>query len=380
MSSGSLRNDSADCYSPLGTTCNPGEVSWGANASLVCCQGSDGHLMVSNPHHFGFDEWVATPQCGPSGTTNCGCFFKPPRPTNTSSCLVGHYKDACSSCAEHLECAQYYVGNTTTIATGGVSSTGAPARPSGPHGSARYTTVPLTFVSDANDEDFLIGHLESLARRSVATGTPFLGVVFFHGVHIPYVAAPEYRALYKSMISDATGRLMDENEMDYWGTVSQIDAAVGRVRGLLKELGIAQDTWVSLHADNGPEVSPANGQGTGTPFSNPGRTDGLRGRKRDLTEGGIREIGLVEYPRLITRNIHEPRFPIVTMVLLRLVWAWFRPHLLRFLAVHRPSHAPCDGLYLVRCGHHLRSLRCPCSSDACPCLQSDAVPDYVFRT
>ena len=307
-------------------------------------------------------------------------FFKPPRPTNTSSCLVGHYKDSCPSCAEHLECAQYYVGNTTTIATGGVSSTGAPARPSGPHGSARYTTVPLTFVSDANDEDFLIGHLESLARRSVATGTPFLGVVFFHGVHIPYVAAPEYRALYKSMISDATGRLMDENEMDYWGTVSQIDAAVGRVRGLLKELGIAQDTWVSLHADNGPEVSPANGQGTGTPFSNPGRTDGLRGRKRDLTEGGIREIGLVEYPRLITRNIHEPRFPIVTMVLLRLVWAWFRPHLLRFLAVHRPSHAPCDGLYLVRCGHHLRSLRYPCSSDACPCLQSDAVPDYVFRT
>jgi hypothetical protein len=39
-------------------------------------------------------------------------------------------------------------------------------------------------------------------------------------------------------------------------------------------------------------------QGTGTPFVNPGRTGGLRGRKRDCTEGGIREIGLVEAPWL----------------------------------------------------------------------------------
>ena len=75
---------------------------------------------------------------------------------------------------------------------------------------------------------------------------------------------------------------MDENEQDYWGSVTQLDNAVGRVRSLLKEHGRSERTWVSLNADNGPEVSPASGQGTGGSFINPGRTGGLRGRKRDL--------------------------------------------------------------------------------------------------
>ena len=51
----------------------------------------------------------------------------------------------------------------------------------------------------------------------------------------------------------------------------------------------------SLFSDNGPEVNPAGGQSTGN-FANPGRTGGLRGRKRDATEGGTREIGIIEYP------------------------------------------------------------------------------------
>ena len=35
-------------------------------------------------------------------------------------------------------------------------------------------------------------------------------------------------------ISDAA-RGMDENEQDYWGTIEQIDGAVGRVRSLLRQ-------------------------------------------------------------------------------------------------------------------------------------------------
>ena len=54
---------------------------------------------------------------------------------------------------------------------------------------------------------------------------------------------------------------MDENEQDYWGTITQIDAAVGRVRQLLVDHNVADRTWVSITADNGPEVNPAGGQG-----------------------------------------------------------------------------------------------------------------------
>lgn len=285
---GSLRNSTSDCYPATNITkphCLPGYVSYTNGNEAVCCQGNDGHLMISHPLHFGFDRFVATPQCAPSATTNCGCFFYP-HAHNDSQCIVGHYNKSCSTCDKHLECGQYYVGS--------VDGDGIPS------------IEALSTVSAADDEDFLISQLEKLIVDSLAEGKPFLGVVFFHGSHIPYVATPEHRAPYAEMG-------MDMNEQDYWGTITQIDAAVGRVRALLKHYKIDNNTWVSITADNGPEVSPANGQGTGTPFINPGRTDGLRGRKRDLTEGGIREIGLVEFPPEIKENRVEKRYPVVTM-------------------------------------------------------------------
>ena len=56
---------------------------------------------------------------------------------------------------------------------------------------------------------------------------------------------------------------------------------------------------------NGPEVNPAGGQSTGN-FENPGLTGGLRGRKRDATEGGTREIGQISSPFF---SFFPPIFP-----------------------------------------------------------------------
>ena len=90
---------------------------------------------------------------------------------------------------------------------------------------------------------------------------------------------------------------------------------------------------------NYTEVSPANGQGTNTPFVNPGRTGGLRGRKRDLTEGGIREIGIIEYPPLIKENRAEMHFPMVTYDYL--------PTVIELLNLTHPENVPIDGQSLV---------------------------------
>jgi len=112
------------------------------------------------------------------------------------------------------------------------------------------------------------------------------------------------RSLYTKAINPRTGVHFTPNEADYWGTISEIDAAVGRVRGLLSKHNVADNTWVSITADNGPEVNPAGGQSTGN-YENPGLTGGLRGRKRDATEGGTREIGLVEYPPAVKVTTHK---------------------------------------------------------------------------
>ncbi len=288
---GSLRDrgvGSPDCYrKPENTSCQLGYTERNGG----CCFGLDGTLDVSHPLNFGYDEFVATPACAASATTNCGCFFYP-HAHNDTPCDLGHYQQDAAA-PPYNECRQYYVGNATTTTT----TTTTP------------TIEPIHFVSGVDDEQWLVDHVASLVARAVAQQRPFLAVVAFHGVHIPYVATPAMRATYPGL---------SLNEQDYYGTITQIDAQVGRVRRLLREHGVENRTWVSIMSDNGPEVSPAGGQGTGS-FVNPGSTAGHRGRKRDVTEGGTRVIGLVEYPAAVPATPGgrvEAGFPISTMDIL----------------------------------------------------------------
>ena len=84
-----------------------------------CCFGIDAQTSLSHPLHFGFDEFVATPECAASATTNCGCFFWPSAHNNTP-CELGHYEHPFDDPtgtprswgkAPYLECMQYYAGN-----------------------------------------------------------------------------------------------------------------------------------------------------------------------------------------------------------------------------------------------------------------------------
>ena len=91
-------------------------------------------------------------------------------------------------------------------------------------------------------------------------------------------------------------------------------------------------------SQNGPEVNPAGGQSTGN-FENPGLTGGLRGRKRDATEGGTREIGLIEYPPAVKANRVEKQFPVITMDVMATV--------LDVLGMDSFEGRPLDGMSLL---------------------------------
>ncbi|MBP8260418.1 MAG: arylsulfatase [Verrucomicrobia bacterium] len=78
----------------------------------------------------------------------------------------------------------------------------------------------------------------------------------------------------------------------YAAQVTRLDRDVGQLLGLIKELGLDERTLVIVAGDNGSSFAP------GTPM---GRlfeqaSNGLRGFKRELYEGGLRQAAIARWP------------------------------------------------------------------------------------
>jgi len=117
-------------------------------------------------------------------------------------------------------------------------------------------------------------------RGAAQSQTPFLAVVWFHAPHMDIEAGPEYLAKYPDEPEDAR---------HYYGCITEMDEQIGRLRAELEQLSLAADTQIWFASDNGPEGVYGRDRFYGT-------TDGMRGRKRTLFEGGVRVPGLVVWP------------------------------------------------------------------------------------
>lgn len=311
---GSNTNDtsSASCYHASATngTCLPGYIPQKAPVDpSLCCDGRDATLVQRTPLDFGFNTVFATSQVAPSSTSNCGCLQTVPGAGE--GCNLGHYAASGHSPAwvPGLECDQTWW-----------------TRP----GDGVW--APYKNLTAVDDAEMLVDHLEAFVNGSVAAGKPFLAQVSFHQVHIPYISPPQFRSLYAQY---------NLNEQDYYGAITAMDAQVGRVRQILAAAGVADNTMIIFTADNGPEVDNSGGHET-TPFVNPGLTGGLTGRKRALTEGGIRVAGIVEAPFLVRGQgpLHLQAFAAATVDIL--------PTFMELINATnvRPSW-PLDGISLV---------------------------------
>ncbi len=297
-----------DCQPIAKEGCTQGYVVVGN----LCCDGRDAQVPVLRPTDVGFDVALATPQVSPSATANCGCVGTVPGAGR--GCELGHYAGAGHVPASQpwLECDQYF--NSTPGTT---------------------TMSSLQGVSPVDDAAFLVDHFLAFAQAAVQRKQPFFAQISFHQNHIPYVSPPAFRAQYAQY---------DLNHQDYYGGLSAVDAQVGRIRETLQAWGVADSTFIALTADNGPENS-VGGHGS-TVFFNPGDNGGRLGRKRALTEGGIRLPGIVEYPPLVTAHREElGYFPAST--------SDFLPTLLDIVGGTPSLPWPLDGISLlpVLAGH-----------------------------
>lgn len=148
---------------------------------------------------------------------------------------------------------------------------------------------PVNFVRNGKD----VGPLEGFSAPLVAEeavrwienerdpGKPFFMTVWTHEPHLPIESDPTFMNLYSD--------LEDDNLRQHHGNVTQLDHAFGKLMNALQEQGLTDDTFVIFTSDNGPEGKGDRGRTRGS-------TGGLRGRKRDDHEGGIRVPAIVRWP------------------------------------------------------------------------------------
>mmetsp|Transcript_23335 Transcript_23335/g.55324 ORF Transcript_23335/g.55324 Transcript_23335/m.55324 type:complete len:673 (+) Transcript_23335:583-2601(+) len=281
--------------------------------------GSVRGLITSSPTTHGFCHFNATIECGRTMTMNCLC-----KPEWHTHCLYGHYGGPSSSWCPvssagdeksddedededeeaELCCSNYWWDD-----------------PYSPHGVSN-----MTWQTPDDDASYLV---ESFERFLVSTGPgykgddeqatstpttvqkPWLAQISFHNCHIPFVGSDRIKKDCSSQNStvcrppeDGQPPYTDE-ELDYYACMIQLDVAIGQILNLLKDRKEYENTMIWLTSDNGPEHNcPPLGfchYGSGQSLKSrsregPGSTGGLRGRKRDIYEGGHRVPGIVSFP------------------------------------------------------------------------------------
>ena len=144
----------------------------------------------------------------------------------------------------------------------------------------------------------------------------FLAVVWFGSPHHPHQALEADRALYADQ---------PKKVQDFYGEITAMDRAFGRLRGTLRELGLRKDTLLWYCSDNGalPGV---------------GSSGGRRGHKGNVYEGGLLVPALLEWPE---------RFPEPQVVTAPCVTSDIFPTLLDIADIEPDKARVLDGVSLL---------------------------------
>lgn len=245
-------------------------------------QGGNTKWPVSHPGMHGFDEWLVTERDTYSVAPNCLCYKR-------FSCTVDNRY------YYHKTCRDYHYLNPLT---GEVEAYNKYIR---------------------GDSSFLVDKFEQHLKKVVALHQPFFILLSFHDVHQKFYALDPFYTMYQQ-------KGYNKDSIHYYGAISQLDEAVGRVRKLLRKYGVSENTLVWFSSDNGPQANT------------PGSAGGLTGTKGSLYEGGIRVPAVIEWPQVIKSN-HKTDMPVVT--------SDFLPTVCDILDVSPPTDRPMDGISIL---------------------------------
>ncbi len=152
-------------------------------------------------------------------------------------------------------------------------------------------------------------------RRQSGKKQPFLAVVWFASPHPPHEASEQDKMLYAGQ---------PEELKDYYGEITAMDRAIGKLRQELKTLGIHKNTILWFNADNGGNKGYSRSPG--------------RGYFGEVYQGGIWVASVLEWPDRIT-------IPEVTRVPCNTFDIY--PTLLDITGIKMHNQPPLDGISLL---------------------------------
>jgi len=276
-----------------------------AKPNIVLCMADDqgwgdmayyGHPVLQTPNFddfaastLRFDRfYAAAPVCSPTrGSVMTG------RHPNRFGCFRWGYtlRPQETTIAEALKTAGYVTGHFGKWHLGSVRK-GSPVNP-GASGFDEWLSAPNFFDNDpilsregvaveTRGESSMVTADAAIEfiRKHAASQQPFFAVVWFGSPHSPHRAIERDRVLYEEQ---------EERRQHFYGEITGMDRAFGKLREELRALGISGNTVLWYNSDNG-----------GLP--NLGATGG-RGHKGQIYEGGLRVPAMLEWPE----QIHAPR-------------------------------------------------------------------------
>jgi arylsulfatase A-like enzyme len=291
----------------------------------------NGHPVLKTPNFdamageaLRFDRfYAAAPVCSPTrGSVMTG------RHPNRFGCFKWGYslRPQEITVAEALKTAGYVTGHFGKWHLGSVVK-GSPVNP-GASGFDEWLSAPNFFDNDPilSREGIAVQmHGESsmvtvdaaieFIRKHAESPQPFLAVVWFGSPHGPHEAVEQDRALYE----DQKKKLQH-----FYGEITGMDRAFGKLRRELRTLGIRDNTILWYCSDNGglPGVG----------------TTGGRANKGKVYEGGLRVPAILEWPG---------RYPGHRVTDVPCNTSDIYPTLLDIVGVSMGNQPPLDGISLV---------------------------------
>ena len=291
----------------------------------------NGHEKVKTPNFdalakegIRFDNFhAAAPVCSPTrGSVLTG------RTPNRFGCFQwgNSLRPQEITIAEALKTAGYRTGHFGKWHLGSVQKD-SPVNP-GASGFDEWVSSPNFFDLDpvlsdqgkavqfkGDSSDVTVDLALKFIRKCADEKQRFLAVVWFASPHLPHQPLEADKALYAGLPDD---------EANFYGEITGMDRAFGRLRGELKELGLRDHTVLWFCSDNGalPKV---------------GSSGGRRGAKGEIYEGGLLVPALMEWPA----KYDEPK-----VITTPCVTSDIYPTVLEMADVKMEGQPPLDGVNL----------------------------------